>query len=527
MKKGAILLLVVFIFLIFTGLPGQCASSNEYWPDDNWRTSTPEEQGIDSSKLVDMLHNIENSNLEIRSLLIIRHGYLVTECYREPYTRDTAINVKSVCKSIISTLTGIALREKYLQNLDQKVLGFFPEYKSNGKSLYKDQIALGHLLTMTAGLAPVDDVTGQWSRSKDWVKFVLDQPEKTKPGEVFTYNTGLTHVMSALITKTSGMSTLEFGRKYLFDPLGIKIHKWTQDSRGIYIGGAELSLTPIDMAKLGYLYLQNGRWNGIQIVPEAWVKESTKNQLKNGTHYGYWWWISPKDYWAEGWGGQYILVNPILDLVLVFTAADFDKPAELWANYIYPAFKSQFPIPPNPAKVEEMNNIITALAHPKSNGISPSPELIQKINGKNFYCQRNPLGLSSVKLSFKGTHCTFKIDQWELTLPMGQGTYHLISLKNQVTYFGERPLLPVNDPQGSDSYQAAFRCQWLDDHTLQVEWINYLEEPIKSVATFAFENNQVEFTISLLPKPWGGTYLLHGSRSWIKDLFKGSERQRN
>ncbi|HEX3046659.1 MAG TPA: serine hydrolase, partial [Bacillota bacterium] len=295
MKKGATLLLVVFIFLIFTGLPGQCASSNEYWPDESWRTSTPEEQGIDSSKLVEALRDIESNNLEIRSLLIIRHGYLVTECYRHPYTRDTAVNVKSVCKSIISALTGIALREKYLQNLDQKVLDFFPEYKLKGKSLNKDQITLRHLLTMTAGLETPEDKLSQWRQSKDWVKFVLDQPEKAKPGEIFEYSTGLTHVMSALITKTSGMSTLEFGRKYLFDPLGIKVHKWTQDSAGVYIGGGELFLTPTDMAKFGYLYLHNGRWNGAQIVPEAWVKESTMNQQQSGTYYGYWWWISPQD----------------------------------------------------------------------------------------------------------------------------------------------------------------------------------------------------------------------------------------
>jgi CubicO group peptidase (beta-lactamase class C family) len=504
------LLGLLFGLTLFTGIliiPGYCLAKNDYWPGSDWRTSTPEEQGIDSTKLLKMVNDIKNNDIDIRSLLIIRHGYLVAECYRDPYNKDTAHDLKSVNKSFISALTGIALREKYLKSLDQKVSDFFPEYFNDKMDPRKKTITLRHLLTMTAGLATTDNDTSRWSHSQDWVQYVMDQPMVHDPGTTFDYSTGLPHTMCAIITKTSGMSTLEFGRKYLFDPLGIAVTKWTRDPQGIV--GPELYLTPRDMAKFGYLYLHNGNWNGRQIIPEQWVQESTKNQVPSGTKYGYWWWPDADDYQARGWGGQYIIVNPKLDMVVVFTAADFFKPLQYLQTYIYPAVNGET-LKPNPAACREMRATCTALAVPKLDRLPLLPESAAKIDGKVFHCKPNSFGLTSFSITFHGPDCILTVNPGKdaAKIPVSlDGTYRLIPMENKTTYFGERPIFPMNDP-GDDQYQVAFKGKWLDDQRFVIEWTNYLGEPVKFSAQITLNGSKALIMVSSSPAPWGRTVFI-------------------
>jgi CubicO group peptidase (beta-lactamase class C family) len=160
---------VIGLFLCFI-LSGVGISAQQvYYPTDTWRTSTPEEQGMDSAKLAEMFRQIQNDDVQIRSVLVIRHGYLVAECYRKPYDKDTAVNVKSVTKSFLSALTGIAIRENFIASLDQKVAELLPEYFGSGTDPGKTEITLKHLLTMTSGLQfNNDDQIDEWVRSKDW-----------------------------------------------------------------------------------------------------------------------------------------------------------------------------------------------------------------------------------------------------------------------------------------------------------------------------------------------------------------------
>ena len=210
-------------------------------------------------------------------------------------------------------------------------------------------------------------------RGRDWPRYVLDRPMAEEPGIRFNYNSGNTHVLSAIIQETSGISTLDFARKYLFDPLGISDVEWETDPSGIPVGGWGLWMRPRDMAKLGHLYLNEGAWDGRQIIPVDWVRESTEEHLQVeepvepwDLYYGYGWWLHGFGaYAAHGRGGQFVFVIPDLDVVVVFTSwlpeSEFVQPELLIRDFVVPAVISPTSaIIPITALAGEKTSIITA-----------------------------------------------------------------------------------------------------------------------------------------------------------------------
>lgn len=325
------------------------------WPTKAWSISTPAEQGIDAVKLSKADKRIHDNYPNVYSLLVIRHGYLVYEKYYNGMTKDDANPVYSVTKSVMSALTGIALREKLIQSVDQKISELLPEYFTKTSDRQKKNITVYNALTMTGGLYSVDNDFPPYYMSKDWMEYAINQPLTDKPGSKFEYNTGLPHFLSGIITKTSGMNTKTFADKYLFSKIGIHPAEWVQDSKGYYGGGMGLSLTPEDMAKFGYLYLNGGKWNGEQVIPKEWVdktiqKHVTANQYSD---YGYLFWLqtmrSPDSgkshftYRADGAGGQKIIMIPDLDMVAVITANvrsssnDKKDTQDIVQDYVIPA----------------------------------------------------------------------------------------------------------------------------------------------------------------------------------------------
>jgi len=309
------------------------------WP---WTSVTPESQGMTSENLNRMVKYIEDNNLDIDSVLIYRNGTIPFEKYFGRYNKHVSHNIKSTSKGIISALVGIALEQGYIGSLDEKVLSYFPEYQK--KFHDKTHITIRDLLTMSSGLGWEENGLNSMYTffvSKKIVPRVLDLPVAAEPGEVFNYNTGLTHLLSAVITKASGMTTLEFADQYLFRPLGIGNIQWTQDRHSYYIGGSELYLTPRAMMKFGVLYLDKGVYQGKQIVPPEWVEESTETQMTGSFHgaqveYGYLWWRrighnlfsyleNENAFMAMGSHGQRIFIHPDLDTVVVITADQEDE----------------------------------------------------------------------------------------------------------------------------------------------------------------------------------------------------------
>ena len=332
--RHKIFCILIFFFLAFFTEDAVCEQpkKREYWPTSGWKTSAPEQQGMDSSKLLIADEFIQNRLPDTFSLLIVKNGYLVFEKYYSWGSAEKIAVVHSVTKSVTSALIGIALDKGYLDSVDQKLIDFFPEYVTGDLDPRIKEISLKHILTMSAGFSWNDrgPVMRDWYTSADWAKFTIQLPIVTNPGDKFNYNSSISHLLSIILSKSTKTSTLNFARQNLFEPIGISGF-WRQDPQGYYIGGFGLGLSARDLAKFGFLYLNNGYWNDQSIVPEQWVKKSTEQQIQAFSHplygafgYGYHWWVKQVDGCSSfrAWGrrGQYIVVVPELDLVVVVTS---------------------------------------------------------------------------------------------------------------------------------------------------------------------------------------------------------------
>ncbi len=327
--------------------PTAQTTAARYWPTSGWRTSPPEEQGMDAQKLAQLLAAVEQQRLNLHSLLVIRNGYIVSETYFGSYKQDTRHESYSCTKSFVSTLVGIALDKAQIDRIDRRVVELFLKRTIANLDQRKRDMTLEDVLTMRSGLdwKEEDPSFVAMYRSRDWVQFMLDKPMAASPGTDFNYCSGCSHLLSAIVQETTGMKTRDYAEQYLFKPLGIADAKWETDASGIPIGGWGLQLIPRDLAKLGYLYLRNGQWDGKQIVSGQWVKRATEQHTRTDSDlgYGYQWWTYPSldAYVALGRGGQTIFVIPRLDLIVVTTAemSNHDPVFRLIEEYIVPAVR--------------------------------------------------------------------------------------------------------------------------------------------------------------------------------------------
>jgi CubicO group peptidase (beta-lactamase class C family) len=339
---------IVFVLLI-VALVSSCASRDrDEPPDDGLQTSTPEEQGMDASRLAQLERHIEQEMPHIVSFLIVRNGSLVFEYYPMASNREQTYSVQSVTKSYTGTLIGIALASGYLDSLDRRVIDYFPEYCApESVSPRLANLTIRHLLTMTAGFArPIS------AGPAPLVETRLQEELADDPGSSFAYDNGATQLLSAILTEATGMSALEFAQENLFGPLEIDNLWWAAYSDGYNQGDQGLMITSRGMAKLGLLYLNDGVWSDEQVVPAEWVWESTRAQSAGGPPegkaYGYQWWADTggeyRAYFAAGFGGQYVYVVPDLDLVVVVTS-QFNRHhvenRELVDQFVIPAVLNQ------------------------------------------------------------------------------------------------------------------------------------------------------------------------------------------
>jgi CubicO group peptidase (beta-lactamase class C family) len=256
---------------------------------------------MDSEALAQAFDYVRQNQIPVHSLLIVRNGYLVLDAYFYPFQEDQVHDGASMTKSITSTLVGIALGKHKLSSLGQPVLSLFPERQVGNRDERKDRMTIEHLLTMTSGLDCHSDhaelTLREMMQSKDWVQFMLDLPMVAEPGSKFEYCSGGMHLLSAIISQCTGSSALEFARHELFEPLGIQDVIWPSDAHGVSHGWGDLHLQPRGMAKIGYLWLNQGRWEGRQIVPVEWMQQATQPHSHPGhstAEYGYGFWVYPQ-----------------------------------------------------------------------------------------------------------------------------------------------------------------------------------------------------------------------------------------
>jgi CubicO group peptidase (beta-lactamase class C family) len=351
--------------------------AEKIWPTAQWQTSTPEEQGMDSAALANLIDFGTTRSLD--SLLLVRHGRIVLDAYYAPYAADIPHQINSVTKAVVGTLAAIAHSDGLLDSFDHPVLDFFPDRIFATADDGKNAITIQHLLDMTSGIDWKEPVNGrpnsmfEMTGQPNWVKFVLDRPMAHAPGEVFNYNSGSTHLLSAILTRLTGKSAADYAQAKLFGPLGISVSNWRQDPQGLSSGGFGLALLPRDMAKIGYLYLRGGRWEDKTLLPPAWIDKVTHATVNMNAsfapdlRYSNLFWALPDKqvYMAVGYHCQVIMVLPRLDIVAVTTARGFYQLGIL-ADTISGAVKSETALPPDPAGANLLANKIREIATEKA-----------------------------------------------------------------------------------------------------------------------------------------------------------------
>ena len=265
----------------------------------------------------------------LHSVLVSHKGTIVLERYLNGRRPTQHANVKSVSKSVISALVGIAVEQKHIPGVREPIATYFPELLRGEPEAAKRAITVEDLLTMRSGLESTSGRNyGAWVTSKNWVRFALARPLETTPGTEMEYSTGNTHLLSAILTKATKKSTWQYAQEVLAKPLGFNLARWPQDPQGIYFGGNDMLFTPRQMVTFGEMYLNRGRHAARQVVPSRWIDDSLVPRGRsdfNDQLYGYGWWMrdfaGEPSYFAWGFGGQYVFVLPRLQLVVVTTSS--------------------------------------------------------------------------------------------------------------------------------------------------------------------------------------------------------------
>lgn len=409
--------------LLFAALPLRSAWAEEptVWPTAGWTTSTPEAQGMDSAALAKLIELGAATGLD--SFLVTRHGELVAEAYYAPYRAGLKHAVNSVTKAVVGTLTGMAVQDGLLASRDQPVLEFFSDRTVANADAAKKSITLGNLLDQTSGLdwkekldASIPESLIQLRRSRDWQGFVLDRPMAQAPGAGFNYNSGNSHLLSAIVAKKTGGSTLAYAQKRLFEPLGIADVRWIKDPQGIEAGGFGLYLQPRDMAKIGYLYLRKGQWAGRQLLSAEWVEKVFSASVDMGFgakpaySYANGWWTIPEKraYIAAGYNRQLIIVLPEVDVVAVTTSRR-NFPLSPLIDRITAAARSATPLPADTAAQAQLADRIRDAAVEKPSAVAPASELAATVSGKVWQFDRNALGIKSLVLDLKAATPGYEI----------------------------------------------------------------------------------------------------------------------
>lgn len=388
-KLIILIILISVLSLLFISCKQDPSSLYTYQPPENIN------DGLDIGSLYDVdinpeliekgVYDINRGKYgEVHSMLIFKDSKLVLEEYFKghkyqwdapnhhgefvTWDMDMLHNIASDTKSITSACIGIEMDKGFIESVNQSIFDYLPEHQHLNTD-GKDKITIEHLLTMTSGLkwdewntslsSTANDTIGIWFSDKDPITFILERPLVNEPGTSFTYSGGNAHLLSQIIKNSTEMTLEEFSGKYLFEPLGVdSFDWWLQFKNGLTDGAGGLKMTPRGMVKVGATFLNNGFWNGKKIISEQWVEKSATSYPVNssikipGTDsgingYAYTWWIKQYSnfgnmFYAGGWGGQYIMVFPKLNMVVVFTGGNYTsktKNFKILEKYILPAIE--------------------------------------------------------------------------------------------------------------------------------------------------------------------------------------------
>ena len=457
------------------------ASTNAVWAaplrSGKLPRSLPGLQGVAPGGLLDFLNAVEKDNLNVHSLMVVRHGQVVAEGWWAPYAPDLKHTLYSLSKSFTSTAVGMAVAEGKL-TVDDKVVSFFNDQLPEIVSANLAAMRVKDLLSMATGHAKDTAPALRGKENTNWIKTFLAQPVEHEPGTHFVYNSGATYMLSAIVQKLTGQSVLTYLKPRLFGPLGIEGADWEVDPNGINTGGWGLRIRTEDIAKFGQLYLQKGLWNGKRLISESWITDATKTQIMQpGTDltsdwqqgYGYQFWRCRHDaYRGDGAYGQYCIVLPKQDAVIAITSETANMPAVLNAvwNHILPAFGPTGLTATTAAQAPLTQKLSSlALPLPVSEGSSP---MAAAVSGKTYSFADNSLKASAASLTFGKDGVIFKLhdDQGDHQVLCGINRW-----ANGETTFSSTPLkLTETLIPGETKTRTAASGSWTDPNTFMMTW---------------------------------------------------------
>lgn len=444
------------------------------------RTS-PEAVGIPSYAIQAFLNNLKEANIELHSLMILRHNKVCAEGWWKPYSADKIHNIHSFTKTFVASAFGMLVHEGKA-SVEDYVLSYFPEEAPDHPSEYLKQMKVRHLLSMSTG----HHTEPRIHNNPDFVKAFFAWPIDHEPGTYFCYNSCATHIISRIIHKITGQNFVEFLTERLFIPMGFGQIACSNNADGFPSGGGGMALTTEDMTRLAALYLQKGNWNGKQLVPKEWIDAATipQSDNSNGIHidnfqdweagYGYQLWMNdnPHSYRFDGAFGQVALVCPDEDLAVVFTASTTKLASIINLNRRFLLkHLSESALPENPGAWNELKDRLSSLALPEliSNGTS---FLQDAVSQKKLYLPENNLEfvasgrvIDNIPVISNVTAITpvFDINAVTLLMETKEGTLSLIAGMNGEAIANTFMV----DGEPVEFYASA---KWLDQNQLSVTW---------------------------------------------------------
>lgn len=420
--------------------------------------STPENQGISSQSIERFIRSIQEKELELHSFMLVRHGHVVAEGWWKPYQADKPHMLFSLSKSFTSTAIGLLAQEGRIA-LEDRVIGFFPEYAPEDPSPNLSAMTIRDLLIMGTGHAQEPALP-----SDVWAADFLKQAVEHEPGTHFVYNSAATYMLSAILQKVTGITLLDYLQPRLFDPLGIHGATWESCPQGINTGGWGLKLKTEDIAKFGQLYLQKGVWEGQRLIPEAWIKEATSKQISNGPAdsssdwtegYGYQFWMCRHGaYRGDGAFGQFCVVLPEQDAVIAITSGLGDMQAvlnEVW-EHLLPAMGVD-PLPADTGAEASLTETLQALKLDPPSEEAASP-VEKDVTGIVYDLEENEAKLRSFSVRFEEEEAVMELE--------GEHGVHSVVCGRNAWKTGTTKLIMMAD----NDYAASMT--WKDERTLKL-----------------------------------------------------------
>ena len=460
--------------------------------------STPEQEGVSSESIVNLIDAFEKKIEFVHSYMIVKNGKVVSEGWWDPYGPNIPHELWSLSKSFTSTAIGFAVEEGLIQ-IHDFVKDYFPEKSPENPTWQLKQLRVKDLLTMSTGHTS-EPRLGQ--SSDDWVKHFLESELKLRPGTYFMYNTPATYMLSAIIQRVTGEKLVDYLYPRLFEPLGIDRPEWETDPRGINTGGWGLHLTTEDIAKFGVLYIQEGKWNGNQLLSSDWIKMATSKQVSNGSDpdndwsqgYGFQFWRSRfNTYRGDGAMGQFCLVIPEHNTIVAITSGTDNMGGimQIVWDELLPKMNSSEMIF-NPEGIEILRKKSASLELKPIDG-KMSKALAKKFFNKKIKIAKNKEAVEFIFFNSKKNEVEIKVNGKIETIPFGFGEYIKSELKGHLPFTSSNhKIVPKSSLRYSKNKKIAVSGAWITENEFQMRIYQY-ETPARLDYIFNFKNGKLKW----------------------------------